>query len=158
MMISKRWGVTKKLRSIELLIMDCDGTLTNGQLPEKQFDVKDGYGLKNLQIKKAIISGDFSELVKARANHLGIDYVYLGVHDKLFVMQLLVKLLGLTQDQVCYVGDDVNDLACIMWAGLGIAVNDSHKVVKQYANYVTRAKGGCGAIREVCDMITDNKR
>lgn len=153
MRFKSRWSVVKRLRSISLLVMDCDGTMTDGDVNHRRFDVHDGYGLMNLKIPKAIISGYAEEDIYKRAKQLDIDYAYLGVSDKAEALEQLVKKLGIEYEQVCYIGDDLNDLECIRKCGVGIAVHDAAREIRKAADWITKNNGGHGAIRELTDMM-----
>ena len=149
------WSVTKKtrLRSIKLLVMDCDGTLTDGDVFHLRFDCQDGLGIALLPIEKAIITGNRSPLIMRRAEQLHIGHVMLGVYEKKAVFEALISELGLKHEEVCYVGDDSNDIECMQIAGIGIAVRNATKKAKKAADFVTRNRGGHGALREVADML-----
>ena len=148
---------------IKLLITDCDGVLTDGGMyytergdELKKFNTKDGMGLeylKNAGIKRGVITGEDTRIVVNRAEKLKLDYLYKGVKDKLSVLREIAAKEGITLDQTAYIGDDCNDLECIRAAGLGIAVADAAKEVKEAADYVLKAKGGCGAVREAAEFI-----
>lgn len=154
-------------KAIKLLILDVDGVLTNGQLfwtddpvQIKAFNVKDGLGMRQLQkngIPIAIITGKQSELVTTRLNELGIEHVFQNVPDKLPVFEKLIADLKLSPKHIAYVGDDLPDLPVMQKVGLSIAVQDAYPFVKEYADFVTENPGGCGAIREVCDLILNAK-
>jgi len=156
--------MVKRQKMYKLFVMDVDGTLTDGKIyvsPQgemfKAFDIKDGYGLKNILkqygIKTAIITGRQSEIVQRRAQELDVDYVYQGVEDKLLCLSQLVEKISCSFADVIYVGDDVNDLSCIEKAGLGCCPADAHERVRETADYVAQCKGGKGAVREIVDMI-----
>jgi 3-deoxy-D-manno-octulosonate 8-phosphate phosphatase (KDO 8-P phosphatase) len=145
------------------LALDVDGVLTDGQLyfgndgeELKAFNTLDGQGIKLLQdagIAVALITARESALVARRAANLGIRHVYQGRHDKFAALQALITDLALDLAQVAYIGDDLPDLACIRRVGLGISVSNGHASVKQYARLITTARGGQGAVREVCDFL-----
>ena len=84
---------------------------------------------------------------------LNVKYIVQGQEDKLPALIDLAKQLDLTPDEIAYIGDDIPDLACILYVGLGISVNDAHPSVKAQADYTTFVRGGFGAVREVCDLI-----
>lgn len=146
-----------------LLAMDVDGTLTDGGIylssrgeEFKRFDVKDGYGLVMFQKKggvAAFISGRESEATALRAKDLGIEHLYNGVWDKLQYLKSLAQSLGIKKDKTAYIGDDLNDIDCIRWAGIGVAVQDAPFPVKEAADWVTVSRGGFGAVREVVDRL-----
>ena len=89
----------------------------------------------------------------ARAKDLGIDYVHQGGHDKLTPFNALLAQLGLTADQVGFIGDDVVDLPILSRVGFGVAVPNGRQEVLTRAHYVTTNYGGRGAVREVCEFV-----
>lgn len=150
----------------KLFVMDVDGTLTDGRIymsssgeSFKAFDIKDGYGLKNIlknyNIKTAIITGRCSEIVQRRAEELDIDYLYQGVNDKFVCLKQLVETVNCSFGDVVYIGDDVNDLPCMEKAGLSCCPADAHESVKIHADYIAKKKGGQGAVREIVDTIVE---
>lgn len=153
----------KKISNIKLVIFDVDGVLTDGRLyfgangeELKVFYVHDGLGIKLLQknsITAAIISSRQSEIVTKRLQDLGIKYIYQGEENKQKPFQELLDQLNLQREQVAYVGDDLPDLALIQQVGFGICVANAHPLLKKYALWQTEAKGGEGAVREVCELI-----
>ncbi len=155
--------IEEKTTGIKLLILDVDGVMTDGRIMMnaqgeeiKSFDVKDGQGLKMLishGIEVAIITGRKSRAVMHRAENLGIKYVYQGVTDKKKVCGQLIKDKALKEQEVCCMGDDLPDLAVFMESGLSIAVADAVKEVREAADFITRSRGGNGAVREVCEWI-----
>lgn len=155
----------EKAKKIRLLILDVDGVLTSGTLiygkngeEFKKFHVHDGQGIKLLQnagILVAIITARQSAIITKRAEDLAITHVYQGQNDKLLAYEDLKQKLQLTDEEVAYIGDDVPDLPVLRRAGLPIAVANALKITQQYAYWVTKAKGGKGAVREVCDLIME---
>ncbi len=158
-------ALRQQAAKIRLAVFDVDGVLTDGHLyfnengeEMKAFCTLDGQGIKMLQrsgIDTAIITGRTSRLVARRASDLGIKHIYQGREDKLTALQELLPDLGLTLDQVAYLGDDLPDLAAIRQVGLGAAVANAHAFVQQYAIATTQASGGNGAAREFCDALLD---
>ncbi len=152
-----------KAAGIKLAVFDVDGVLTDGRLilgesgnEYKAFYVRDGHGLVMLLetgCKIAVITARSSNIVAERMASLGIEYVYQGEQDKGARLLSLIDELGLDNQQVAYVGDDVIDLPAMRKVGLAIAVNDAEPVVKEYAHWVTDKCGGRGAVREVCEAI-----
>ncbi|MCK5898844.1 MAG: 3-deoxy-manno-octulosonate-8-phosphatase KdsC [Methylococcales bacterium] len=152
-----------KIKKLKLLILDVDGVLTDGRLffdahgsEYKAFHARDGHGLKLLQqtgVEVAIISGRKSQSVTLRMKNLGIQHVYQGHEDKIAAFEEILSKMKLTPAQVAHVGDDLLDLPLMKRASLGIAVADANFAVKEYADCITDEKGGCGAVREVCDFI-----
>lgn len=153
----------EKAAGIRLLILDVDGVLTNGRITlndrgeeTKSFDVKDGLGLQMLasqDIEVVILTGRTSKAVAHRAKELGIEDVYQGIVDKRATLQALIREKGLHRSQVCCMGDDLPDLAMFKESGICIAVSDAVSEIRQEADFVTRKKGGFGAVREACDWI-----
>ena len=153
----------EKVAPIKMLVLDVDGVLTDGQITLtqageeiKSFNAKDGLGLKMLissGIGVVIITGRRSAVVERRAGELGIAEVWQGVQDKRTLLRKIIRDKGLEKGEVCCVGDDLPDLAMFAEAGLGVAVADAVKEVREGADLVTRKKGGRGAVREVCELI-----
>ncbi|MCK4502194.1 MAG: HAD-IIIA family hydrolase [Desulfuromonadales bacterium] len=153
----------KKLAKIKLLLLDVDGVMTDGRIiydshgnELKAFDVKDGHGIKLLQrtgIKIGIITGRSSAVVKRRAEELGIDILYQGALRKLAPYLEILEQHGLTDDQVAYIGDDVIDLPILRRVGFSATVADAVPDIAPLVDYVTLRSGGCGAVREVCDLL-----
>jgi 3-deoxy-D-manno-octulosonate 8-phosphate phosphatase (KDO 8-P phosphatase) len=159
--------ILEKAKKIKLVIFDIDGVLTTGALfigddgqEYKAFNSKDGHGLRMLQdggVEVAIITGRTSNVVEHRAKDLGITRIYQGKREKLPAYESLIKEMKLNHEEVAYVGDDVVDLPVMSKVGLAICVQDGHTFVKQHAHWVTECNGGCGAGREVCEMILQAK-
>jgi 3-deoxy-D-manno-octulosonate 8-phosphate phosphatase (KDO 8-P phosphatase) len=157
--------INEKANQIRLVIFDVDGVLTDGSLylgddgqEYKAFHSKDGHGMKMLQasgIQIGIITGRTSEVVRIRMRSLGVEHVYQGKLDKLPAYDELKAAIGLRDEQIAYVGDDVVDLPVMVRVGLAIAVQDAHPLVKQHAHWVTPSNGGRGAAREVCELLMD---
>ena len=148
---------------IRLLIMDVDGVLTDGRIfirdngeEIKSFHTLDGHGLKMLQnsgVQTAIITGRDAPSVGLRVKQLGINHYFKGIHDKRVAYAELRGLAGVAEDECAFIGDDVVDLPVMVRCGLPVAVPDAHWFTLQHAAYVTRRRGGRGAVREVCDLI-----
>ncbi|MEN8166207.1 MAG: 3-deoxy-manno-octulosonate-8-phosphatase KdsC [Pseudomonadota bacterium] len=155
--------IQEKARQIKLVIFDVDGVLTDGSLflgddgqEYKAFNSRDGHGIKMLQssgVEIGIITGRSSDVVRIRMESLGIEHVYQGKRDKLPAYFELRDKLGLRDDQVAYVGDDVVDLPIMRRVGLAIAVNDAHPFVLQHAHWQTPHPGGRSAGRDVCELL-----
>ena len=147
---------------IKLLVMDVDGTLTDGCIYTgsngemmKAFDVKDGYAIKHilpeLGIIPAIITGRRSDIVACRARELDIEELYQGVADKSRVLQELAAKYRISLEEVAYIGDDLNDLACMKLCGLTACPQDAVEEVRLCANVVCKRNGGHGAVRELIE-------
>jgi 3-deoxy-D-manno-octulosonate 8-phosphate phosphatase (KDO 8-P phosphatase) len=153
----------EKAKNVKLLILDVDGVLTDGRIviddrgvETKCFDVRDGHGIKLLKrahIEVAIITGRQSQVVSHRARELGIDSVYQNIHDKLEVYKAILKEKGLKDGDVGFVGDDIVDLPLLKRVGFSVVVADGIEELKSYADYVSRNKGGRGAVREISELI-----
>jgi 3-deoxy-D-manno-octulosonate 8-phosphate phosphatase (KDO 8-P phosphatase) len=158
-------GIWQRAAGIKLLVLDVDGVLTDGRLlfdaegrEQKVFHARDGYGIRALmrsEIEVAIISGRKSRPVEARMQELDVRYVYLGQSDKIAILNQLAEELGITLQQIAYVGDDIPDLECMQACGLAVAVNDAHKTIRKISDWRTTLSGGRGAVREVCDLLMD---
>jgi len=153
----------ERARRIRLLVLDVDGVLTDGRLhisatgeEVKIFHVRDGSGLVALQragIAVAIISGRDSAAVTRRAIELGIGHVRQGIGDKGAVLDALCLELGLAKHELACVGDDTPDIPMFDRAGIAVAVADAHPDAVAHADWVTQARGGRGAVREICDLL-----
>ncbi len=151
------------MHKIKLLAMDVDGTLTDGRIyigPDgevmKAFDVKDGYGIVRFQKAggiPAIITGRQSRIVEQRCRELGITELHQGVSDKLDCLMKLAAVYGIEREEIAYMGDDLNDLACIEYAGVSACPGDAMEAVRQSCSYVCNAFGGRGAVREFLDHL-----
>lgn len=157
----------EKAKRIELLVLDVDGVMTDGRIVMndlgqelKFFNVKDGHGIRLLLyagIDVAIITGRESETVRLRAADLGIMRVYQGVKEKEAICKKIMAEKGLERDQVCCMGDDLPDIPMLRCAGLPVAVADATIETRETAIYITKAPGGYGAVREVCEIILKAK-
>ncbi|NWQ39162.1 HAD-IIIA family hydrolase [Bacillus sp. EB106-08-02-XG196] len=153
----------KNLSKIKMLVMDVDGTLTDGKIYVgdsgevfKAFNVKDGYRLINIEkynMIPVIITGKKSEILSKRAAELKIEEVYQGVDDKLKVLDEVIKRYQLTYENVAYIGDDVNDLDCMKVCYLKACPADAMNEVIDVVDYVCKSNGGNGAVREFIDLI-----
>lgn len=156
-------SLAERCARIELLIVDVDGVLTDGGIVYsdsgtewKRFHVRDGSGLniwRKLGKRAAVITGRTSKIVEVRAAELGMSPVMQGAADKLPAYRQIVAAAGLQDEQVCYVGDDLPDLPMLVHCGLAVAVADACAEVAAAADYVTRLRGGNGAVREVIELI-----
>ncbi len=157
-----------RLSQVKLLALDVDGVLTDGGLyytesgeELKKFNVKDGMGIKLLMrsgIEVAIISANSSAATTYRAKKLGMEHCYIGIEDKLPVLNDLCDRLNLSLEQVAYVGDDITDIPILQAIGCPMTVADAIAENFKHVIYVTKMSGGKGAIREVCHLILDNIR
>lgn len=156
-------SVRKKAANIRLLLLDVDGVLTDGRIiiddrgiETKHFHVRDGQGislLKRSGIEVGFITGRSSKVVRHRANDLRVSLVFQGVQDKLTIYEQIKEKTRLTDEQIAYVGDDIIDLPVLRCVGLAVMVGNGSADLKPYADYVTLAQGGVGAVREVAELL-----
>lgn len=149
--------------SIRLLLLDCDGVLTDGGLyfsasgeELKVFDVQDGRGIVSWITsgrKVGIISGRTSPIVERRAAEIGIHFVRQGVRNKLEVAREIWSEVGIDPEQTVFIGDDIPDLELMHECGFGVAVANAVDEVRAAADHITQRSGGRGAVREVIDGI-----
>lgn len=152
-----------KLKSIQLLLLDVDGVLTDGRIiyddagsQIKEFNVRDGLGIRLVMaagIKVGIVTGRKSKALHHRCRDLGIQHIYEGIRQKGRLLEKIVEQTGVGAAQTAFVGDDIPDLYLMRRVGLSVAVADAHELVKKYADWTTSAAGGCGAVREVCEAL-----
>jgi len=157
-----------RCQPIELILSDVDGVLTDGRITldnqgieTKRFNNQDGMGVQLWQragYRFGLITLRSSHVVQLRAEELSIEIVRQGVGKKPGVFQQIVRELGLTAEQTCYIGDDLPDLPVVRAAGLGVAVADACEELRQAADYVTEKSGGSGAIRETIELILKAQR
>ena len=157
--------ILERASRIRLAIFDVDGVLTDGSLyigddgqEYKAFNSRDGHGmvlLRQTGVTLAIITGRSSEVVRIRMASLGISHVYQGIQDKLATYEELKQTLGLTDEAIAYVGDDVVDLPVLRRAGLAVAVADAHPLVQRHAHWRTASAGGRGAARDFCELLME---
>ena len=154
---------------IKLLLMDVDGVLTDGRLinvpaPDgtmfetKAFDSQDGIALQWLTwhgIATGVISGRVSPATVERARQVKMTYVYQGHIDKIPILEEIQAKSGISPEETAYAGDDLTDVVVMRRVGLAIATANARPEVKRAAHYVTEARGGRGAIREVCEMLLE---
>lgn len=158
-----------RLKECQLLALDFDGVLTDNAVfvdsngnEMVRCDRYDSIGLGLLRklgtVKIVIITQEPTQLVPLRAKKLCIDcYGGLGPKEKLPVLQELASRLDIKMEDVCYVGNDLNDLDCLENVGLSIAVADCHPDILGSVHFITQKTGGHGAVREVCDLILKAK-
>ena len=155
--------VQERAARIKLLLMDCDGVLTDGRIwlfengeEQKGFHTRDGLGIDLLHragLRSGIISGRKSSAVETRARTLGMSFVVQGHENKVRAFAEVLAEAGVANDEVAYIGDDLNDIPLMTQSGLGVAVADAAHETRAHAHYVTKALGGFGAVREVIELI-----
>lgn len=161
-------SIAKLCQPIELILSDVDGVLTDGSLwfdnegiESKRFHIRDGQGIKLWRRaggKFGLITGRTSHIVHVRAAELGIDIVRQGTERKLAAVKEIIAQFGLQPEQVCYLGDDLPDLAAIKFVGLGVTVADGCLEARESAKYVTKLPGGHGAVRETVELILKTQK
>lgn len=156
-------------RSVLMILADVDGVLTDGGIvfdnqgiESKKFHVRDGLGVKlwrRAGYQFGILTARSSHVVKLRAAEMGVEIVRQGFEDKLPAAQELIEQQGLQPEQVCYIGDDLTDLPVIRHVGFGVAVSNAVEEVREAADFVTKAPGGGGAVRELVEALlkADNR-
>jgi 3-deoxy-D-manno-octulosonate 8-phosphate phosphatase (KDO 8-P phosphatase) len=151
------------LAELKLLVLDVDGVLTDGRLyfgargeTLKVFHVRDGHGVKLLMgsgLHVAVISGRSSPALSARMRELGVKHVVQGCRDKVGALQKLCTKLRIDALSCACLVDDTPDLPLMSAVGFAAAVSDAHPLVKKAAHWTSRALGGQGAVRELCDVL-----
>lgn len=160
---------SKMKNNIRIFVMDVDGTLTDGKIYigsdgelMKAFDIKDGYAIHDLLPRygmiPVIITGRSSQIVKRRADELGISELYQGKHDKIETMNNIVSKYGLSLSNCAYIGDDVLDLPCMLAireaGGITGCPCDAVDEVKAASDFVSSKEGGRGAVREFVEYLS----
>ncbi len=154
-------------RRVELMVFDVDGVLTDGKIvysssgeDTKSFDVQDGLGLSLLVragIKVAFMSAKGSRTISRRAQDCGVEIVLEHVDNKRLALERLSEELGVPLDRIGFVGDDLVDIRPMRICGLPIAVANACEEVKSVASYVTKKRGGAGAVREIAELVLKAK-
>lgn len=157
----------KTIENIKLLVLDFDGVFTDNRVLVMEdgkeavlCDRSDGLGLSLLRehgLEAIILSKEQNPVVSARAEKLGLE-VYQSINEKLDKLKRIINKKGMGLENVIYVGNDINDLACMKNTGISIAVADAYPEVKNQADIILGHQGGRGAVREVCELIIKNKK
>ncbi|MFM7931887.1 MAG: KdsC family phosphatase [Pirellula sp.] len=150
-------------KPIRLILSDVDGVLTDGMITidnagveSKSFYVRDGHGIKlwkKAGFEFGLLTARNSQVVKLRAQELGIQWVRQGFADKLPAAREMMQAIGVEPKEVCYIGDDLPDMAVMANVGLAVTVADAAREVKQLARWVMTSPGGRGAVRELIERI-----
>ncbi|MBI5592988.1 MAG: HAD hydrolase family protein [Deltaproteobacteria bacterium] len=156
-----------KFSKIKLLLLDVDGVLTDGSIiyddagsQIKVFDVKDGLGIRLLMltgVQVGIATGRRSKALLHRCENLGISLILDGLSTKTDALNVIYQQTGILADEIAFVGDDLMDLPLMEKSGVSVAVADAHELIRSRADMVTRAPGGKGAVREICEMVLKAK-
>lgn len=155
--------VLERARRIKLLLMDCDGVLTDARIwltPEgdeqKAFHARDGQGISvwhRAGFKSGIISGRAGSSVERRAHELQMHYVHQYAKNKVVALETILSEAQVTAAECCFIGDDLGDIGVMRRVGLAVAVADAAANTKDAAHFVTKRKGGKAAVREVIELI-----
>lgn len=155
--------MTDRLSRIRLLVLDVDGTLTDGFVyyglaegPLKRFHIRDGQGVTNVQragVAVAFVTGDVAESTRLRAERLRVEELHQGVEEKGPVVRELLARYGLTRDEAAYMGDEPGDLPGMAEVGFTAAPADAVAEVLARVDWVSACPGGRGAVRELCDLL-----
>ena len=156
-----------KIKKIKLIATDVDGVLTDGGMyysskgdTLKKFQARDGMAvsiLKRNTIPTVIITKDRNQIVKKRSSKMNIDKLFDGIKNKEEVVPKLCKLYSLSENNIAYIGDDVNDLEILKRTGFSVTPKDGNLEVKKNVDYTCKSRGGEGVLREVCDLIISMK-
>lgn len=156
-------ALLKRAKKIKLLLLDVDGVLTDGRIIYdskgnnlKLFDVHDGLGvflLRQMGIKTILITAKGSKATHPRARDMRIEKVYANIVPKINVYKKIIKEYALRDEEICFVGDDLVDIGILKKVGLPIAVANGVPEVKRISTYITKKRGGRGAVREVAELI-----
>jgi 3-deoxy-D-manno-octulosonate 8-phosphate phosphatase (KDO 8-P phosphatase) len=164
-------GLRKRASQIKLLLMDVDGTMTDGSvtllsepdgsaLEIKTFDAHDGQGLTlahSAGILTGCITGRESSALARRAREMKMEYVYMKIPLKIPAYEEILRKAQLPESAVAFIGDDLPDIPILRRAGLAVAVGDAVLEVKEVAHYTTKALAGHGAVREAIELILKSK-
>ena len=157
----------KRIKKIKLIATDVDGVLTDGGMYYsskgdvlKKFHARDGMAvsiLKKNTIPTVIITKERNQIVKKWSSKMNIDKLFDGVKNKEKVVSKLCKSYGLSENNIAYIGDDVNDLEILKKTGFAATPKDGNMEVKKIVDYICKNRGGEGVLREICDLIISIK-
>jgi YrbI family 3-deoxy-D-manno-octulosonate 8-phosphate phosphatase len=160
--------LAKRCQAVELILSDVDGVLTDGSIifdndgiETKRFHIHDGLGIKLWQAAGGafgVVTARNSHIVNLRAAELGVKIVRQGAEQKLAAIRDIAAELRVQLEQVCYIGDDLPDLAAVQQVGLGVAVADACAELRGAAHYVTTTAGGRGAVRETVELVLKSQQ
>ncbi len=166
-MISNKASLKKKCHQIKIVISDVDGVLTDGGMffsekgeMLKKFNTRDGMGVELLHNKKIpviLITKEKSKIVLARAKKLLIKEVFIGIKKKELLLPKICKKYKIKNNNIAYIGDDINDLEILKQVGFSASPRDGMVDIIKNSDYVCKSKGGEGVLREIADMIISFK-
>ena len=155
--------LVRRARRIKLLLMDCDGVLTDARIwltpdgdEQKAFHARDGQGISvwhRAGFQSGIITGRASSAVERRAHELHMKYAHQYAKSKVIALETILGEAGVSADECCFIGDDLGDIGVMRLVGLAVAVADAAADTKTAAHHVTTLSGGQGAVREVIELI-----
>lgn len=154
-------NIIEKAKKIKLLVLDADGVLTNGGMiyddkgrQLKEFNVKDGLGifLLSREMKVVILTAKISKVVRRRAKEMNISEVFYGV-PKSEVFDGILKKYKIAPENICFIGDDIIDIEVAKRVGFSVAVEDACPELKKQVDFITKKRGGSGAVRELVEII-----
>ena len=155
------------IKKLKLVIFDVDGVFTDGSVylsedgkEMMKFSRIDGRGIRLLRqqgLKTAVITSEETNIVKFRMEKLEIDEIYMGISNKIKIYNILKEKYNLTNENICYLGDDTNDLEILKVVGLSCCPKNAQNIVKSISEYVSDYKGGKGFVRDVCNLIIENQ-
>ena len=157
----------KKCINIKILLTDVDGVLTDGGMyysahgdVMKKFNAKDGMGINILRKKNIptiIITKEKTKIIKQWAKKMNVKKVYDGIMKKELILEKICKSFKISEKEIAFAGDDVNDLELMKKVGFSVTPKDGNNTVKKIVDHITKSKGGEGAIREITDLIIKAK-
>lgn len=161
-------AVRERASKIKLLLMDCDGVLTDGRLyfsaageAMKVFNVRDGQGIASWHkagYRSGVITGrDAKDILERRTSELQMEFLITKVSDKVQVFNEIIADAGVTPEETAYIGDDTPDIELLRLVGLAAAPADADRSVINVVHYVTSSNGGAGAVRDVIDLLLSSK-
>jgi 3-deoxy-D-manno-octulosonate 8-phosphate phosphatase (KDO 8-P phosphatase) len=147
---------------VQFVAFDFDGVFTDNRVIVSEDGTEsvactraDGFGIQALRdagVGLAVLSTEINPVVGVRCRKLGLDCVQ-GLTDKAAALRRQIEARGTTAERTAYMGNDVNDIACLESVGVAVGVADSHRAILPYVSFVTGRCGGCGAVREFCDLV-----
>ena len=163
--MTERSSLQELASGLRIVLLDVDGVMTDGGIiliggdsEAKRFDVQDGMGVNMLRaagLTVGIVTSRVSDVVQRRAKELSIDELFQGIKDKPSVLATLCDKHGIEADQAAFIGDDLQDIPLLQRGGIAIAVGNAAPEVKTCCDYVTRAVGGYGAVREAAEWLLE---
>ena len=152
-----------KVKNVKIVLTDVDGTLTDGGMyysskgdTMKKFHVRDGMGVSLLRKNKVptiIVTKETTQIVKKWAKKMNVRKIHEGIANKEKILPRICKEYRVKPEQIVYIGDDINDIGLMKIVGISVAPADAWKKTRQVADFVTKATGGNGVLREVTDLI-----